>query len=211
MRIEFARKIEKFVKAKINRLFIKEDDFSIISNNCWGTFLYKKYGIPYKSPFVNLLLFAPDYIKLVKNFSIETLEKLSFIEHSESKFKDELIRIGIYEDNYPIGVIDQKYEVHFLHYKTKEDAYDKWMRRIKRINPNKLVFKFSDGDLFEEWMGKEFCNLPYKNKIMFTSKELPEVDCNVYLPEFASKGRVRDEWKYSAKYFNSNDFINGLK
>lgn len=68
MRIEFIRNIERYIKAKINRSLINKDDFTIISNNCWGTFIYKKYALPYKSPFVNLVVFAPDYIELLEKF-----------------------------------------------------------------------------------------------------------------------------------------------
>ena len=132
MRIEIGRKIEKFVKSKINRLFINKDDFTIISNNCWGTFIYKKFGLPYQSPFVNLVVFAPDYIELLENFSIDTLKELSFIEHKDSKHKDELVRLGLYEEKYPIGILANKYELHFLHYASKEDAQYKWHRRVDR-------------------------------------------------------------------------------
>ena len=131
MRIEIGRKIEKYIKAKINRLFINKDDFTIVSNNCWGTFIYKKFGISYQSPFVNLVIFAPDYIELLENFSIETLNKLSFIEHKDSRHKEELMCLSLYDTDYPIGVLDNKYELHFLHYPSKKDAREKWLRRVK--------------------------------------------------------------------------------
>ncbi|QOY51425.1 DUF1919 domain-containing protein [Candidatus Sulfurimonas baltica] len=45
MRIEIRRNIEKFLKGKINRLRKNQDGFTIVSNNCWGTFIYKKFGL----------------------------------------------------------------------------------------------------------------------------------------------------------------------
>ena len=80
MRIKIGRNIEKYTKAKINRLRINQDDFTIVSNNCWGTFIYKKFGLNYQSPFINLLIFAPDYIELLENFSLNILnDTISFL------------------------------------------------------------------------------------------------------------------------------------
>lgn len=210
MRIEIGRKIEKYIKAKINYLFIDKDDFTIIANNCWGTFIYKKFGIPYKSPFINLMFFAPDYIEFLENFSLELLEKLTFIDQKDSKHKDELIRLGIFNGDYPVGLLDGKYEMHFLHYRTEEDARDKWFRRLKRINPKKLIFKFSDGDKFEPSMAKRFDALPFKNKVLFCAAEFPEIDSAITLEKFRGKDRVHDEWKNASKEFNAANYINNM-
>ena len=210
MRIEIGRKLEKLIKSRINRLFINKDDFTIVSNNCWGTFIYKKYGLPYQSPFINAIIFAPDYIELLENFSIQTLEKISFIEHSESKYRNELIEAEYYETGYPIGIIDGKYEIHFLHYTSAEDARLKWLKRIKRMNLNKLIFKLSDGDLFEDAMAKRFEDLPFKNKVAFVSKDFPECKSCITLEKFRGADRVRDEWKNSKKEFDVTDFINNM-
>lgn len=55
-------------------------DFTIISNNCWGAFVYQKFNLQYNTPFVGLFLFAPDYIKLLKNFENMINNKLTFID-----------------------------------------------------------------------------------------------------------------------------------
>ena len=41
---------------------------TIISNNCWGGFVYQKFNLQYRTPFVGLFIFAPDYIELLENF-----------------------------------------------------------------------------------------------------------------------------------------------
>jgi len=210
MRIEIIRNIEKYIKSKINRLFIDKYDFTIISNNCWGTFIYKKYGLPYHSPFVNLLIFAPDYIDLLENFSIKVLQKLSFIEHCDSKHKDELISLGIYDSGHPIGILDHKYELHFLHYPSQEDAKTMWERRVKRINPSRLIFKFSDGDKFEDSMIERFDKLKFKNKVCFVAKEYPDIKSAISLKKFKGGERVHDEWKHAKKEFNTSSFINHI-
>lgn len=189
---------------------LKHHDFSIISNNCWGTRTYQKYGLEYLSPFQSALIFAPDYINLITNFSLEKLEILSFIEPHNSKYIDELKRQDLYDTSYPIALLKDATEVHFLHYKTPEDAYDKWTRRVKRINLKKLIFKFSDGDLATDLLIQKFDQLPYPNKICFTSKPYSHLKNVVFMERFKNQDRVTLEWKYDYKYMNLHKFINHM-
>lgn len=55
------------------------------------------------------------------------------------------------EDKDGIGKLDD-IEVVFLHYKSEEEAYQKWNRRKKRINYNNLIFKFNDMNLAKKKM-----------------------------------------------------------
>jgi len=211
MRIEILRSLEKKIKSKINNLKIKNNEFSIISNNCWGTFIYKKFGLTYQSPFINLFIFAPDYIYLLNNFSENILKNISFIDKTKSKYKSELIKLDIFEQDYPIGVLDDKVELHFLHYNTKEEALSKWNKRCERINYDKLIIKFSDGDLFEPSMLDDFKKLPFKNKFCFTSQPFKNYKEVIWLEKFKNDSRVRDEWKYFEKHLNIYNYINNLK
>ena len=40
---------------------LQNTNFSIISNNCWGGYVYQEQNLPYQSPFVGLFLYAKDY------------------------------------------------------------------------------------------------------------------------------------------------------
>jgi uncharacterized protein (DUF1919 family) len=190
---------------------LKHHDFSIISNNCWGTRTYKKFGLAYASPFQSLFIYAPDFIKLIRDFSVEKLEISHFITRDESKYIDEMKKSELYDLNYPIGVLKDGCELHFQHYKSAKDAKDKWDRRIERINLKKLIFKFSDGNLSTDKLIEEFDNLAYNNKICFTSKPYPKLKSVVYMDRFKDKSRVDLEWKYDKKYINIHKFINQIK
>ena len=158
-----------------------------------------------------MFVFAPDYIELLENFSMKILRNISFIEHKDSRHKEELISLGIYESDYPIGVLEDKYELHFLHYSTQEDAREKWLKRINRINTKKLIFKFSADYKYEDSMAQRFEKLKFKNKVCFSAKEHPELQSIVSLKKFKNHARVRDEWKYSSKEFNVTQFINEMQ
>ena len=58
----------------------------------------------------------------------------------------------------------------------EQEAREKWERRIKRINWDKLLVKFNDQNGCTETEVNRFMGLPYKNKLFFTCKEWPNVN-----------------------------------
>lgn len=74
------RKLKKII-ATIRRIFLlKNRDFTIISNNCWGGHVYRYFNLPYQSPTVGLFIVSKDYIKLLKNFVFYMETPITFIE-----------------------------------------------------------------------------------------------------------------------------------
>lgn len=211
MKIHFIRSLEKKLKGWIYRFRINQTNFTIISNNCWGTFIYKKFAIPYQSPFVNLLIFAEDYIHMCETFSVDLFHDIQFIEHKESKHIQELKKRKYFDLTYPIGLIGERIEIHFLHYNNEYEAKQKWEKRIKRINYDKLLFKFSDSEICSDDLIHKFEALPFKNKICFTAKPFLECKSNIFLPYFKGKIGVQDEWKHSESEYNLFKFINELE
>lgn len=61
------RKTRKDLNRKLMYLRIKDKNFTIISNDCWGGEVYKDLGLEYTTPFVGIRLFAHCYIKFLKN------------------------------------------------------------------------------------------------------------------------------------------------
>jgi uncharacterized protein (DUF1919 family) len=61
------RKINKQIK-NTNVTSLKNTDFVIIANNCFGGQVYKSFGLPYNTPFVGMFLYGPCYLKLLQNF-----------------------------------------------------------------------------------------------------------------------------------------------
>lgn len=136
---------------------IKNKKFIIISNNCWGYKLYQDLNLEYNTPFIGLFILPNDYIKLLEN-----LEWLALPIQFESERSD-----------YPVGKLGE-IEIHFLHYKTQEEAKTKWERRVKRfysvLDTHTLFVKFCTKDGFDEEVVARFMKLPYK-KIMFTTNK----------------------------------------
>src|SRR5690606_24670996 len=107
---------------------LQNRDFTIISDNCWGGFVYQNYNLSYSSPFVGLFIFSPDYIELLENLDDYLNKDLSFIQPSKSKYKEILLEDNTF-DKYPIGLLGDNVEIHFLHYKDDKEALQKWEYR----------------------------------------------------------------------------------
>jgi uncharacterized protein (DUF1919 family) len=152
--------------SKSDRNDLRDKEFVIISNNCWGGEVYQWYARPYNSPFIGVLLNGSCYYKLLSNFDYYINQKLEFIEKSK------------YEEpqkprTYPIAKLDD-IEVHFVHYDSKEIALEKWERRTERMlkftDKNNYYFKICE-DTGNDKFIEAFHKLPYKNKISFSREK----------------------------------------
>lgn len=202
------KKIKKII-GNANRIGLKNRDFTIISNNCWGGFVYQKFNLKYRTPFVGLFIFAPDYIELLENFDSLINEEISFIDANNSKYKEELIQNNTF-NKYPIGILGKNVEIHFLHYHSQEEAFSKWNERCSRINRNNLLIKFSDKDKCYDELIFRFDKLKFKNKICFSAKEFKTCKSVITLNEFKNEKFVNDEWKYYKNYINIRELLNSL-
>ena len=52
--------------AKQRRAELKQTDFTIISNNCWGGMIYESYDLPKETRTVGMFFMASDYIRFLQ-------------------------------------------------------------------------------------------------------------------------------------------------
>ena len=190
---------------KMRKKKLKNREFTIISNNCWGGFVYQSYGLEYSSPTVGLFFEANDYIKFVKNLKKYISMDLKFINPKETKL------YGIKNINYPVGRLGD-IDIYFMHYKTEKDAKEKWERRCKRINWNKILYKFSNQNLCTIENIKEFMNLNLKNKICFVNKKELAVSETIYVRQLMKTEDILASYEPYGKnkYFNLNKILNQM-
>ncbi|MDE6581301.1 MAG: DUF1919 domain-containing protein [Duncaniella sp.] len=200
MKIRIARPWNKFRR----RRRLRNRSVSIISNNCWGGFMMKECNIPFNTPFVGLFMFDEDYISMLEHPEVLKSE-LRFISRRESRHK-------ITEPkDYPIAVIGDGLEIHFLHYKSEKEARMKWNRRVGRIDFDNLIVKFGDEDGPRRDLLERFDKLPYKCKVAFTGKDYPGISSAVTVPYYKEEGMVaRDLYKVSNEVWDFVDHANGL-
>lgn len=177
------------------RMRNRNKDFTLISNNCWGGGVYQDLRIPYMSPTVGLYFYPDDYIEFLLH--LEYYCKSATLTFTRiSKYKTGIA-------SYPIGLLDNKIEIHFLHYATEDEARDKWYRRVARMNWNNIYVKMDDRDGCMQHHIVHFDTLPFKNKIIFTAQDLPYKSV-VYLPR--CKGNPCVDELYGNKYLWRADF-----
>ena len=134
------KSILKKYRLKINKIGsqsrkkkLKTTDFSIISNNCFAGIVYQHLGMEYNTPTVGLYFFADEYIKFLSDFDHYIKQELKIINTADSKYYQELVNKG--QQNTIVGLLDDV-EIVFLHYKSNEEAIEKWNRRVKRLSKN---------------------------------------------------------------------------
>lgn len=175
---DLVKSVPFIIRRVYNQRRIKQKDFTVISNNCWAGKLYQYLDMPYLSPTVGLYFFADDYLKFLNNLRYYFSLELCFISVEESKYKEILVQQG--HDRVPIALLDDV-EVVFLHYKTKEEADEKWNRRKQRINWNHLIIKFSRMNGCTESHLRIFSELPFSQKIMLNNRKPTKYKCEYFL------------------------------
>lgn len=159
----------RFAKARHKKL--KNTDFTIISNNCWGGMVYESYDLPKESPTVGMFFMADEYIKFLGDIKGYTSKELTFIPPEQSRHAAELRRDKRF-GSYPIGLINDV-EIAFLHYHSEQEAKEKWERRCARINWDRLIVKFNDQNGCTEEHVRAFSAMPFENKLFFTIHNWP--------------------------------------
>lgn len=197
---------EKKRQRRIKKL--KNHDFTVISNNCWAGNVYRYFNMPYMSPTVGLYFFAHDYIKFVSNLKHYLSCELKFIAPEQSRYYDVLVERE--QDTKPIGIIDDV-EIVFLHYKTREEAKEKWDRRKARVNFDNIVLKFSQMNLCTEKEMREFDSLKHERKFMFTARKHPELSCAKYYSGYEEENVIKRDTNEFPKGVNILKILNAPK
>lgn len=186
----FFKKIFYEIRRFYVKKSIKNKNFSVISNNCWAGKVYQYLDMPYLSPTAGLYFFAPDYIKFVSDLRRYLATELRFIEPEESKYYEEIKKRN--QTDKPIGILDDV-EIVFLHYKTKEEAAEKWNRRKERVNFDNIILKFSRMDLCTEKEIEKFDSIPLKNKFVLNNRLPLKYKSEIYWKEeYGETGIRRD-------------------
>jgi uncharacterized protein (DUF1919 family) len=191
--------------ARYYRSKLRNKEFSIICNNCVAGLIYQKFGLPYLTPTVGLFFYSEDYIKFIGNFEHYIQQPLGFTTFSKHHESSLLLK----RRNYPIGLLGNDVEIHFMHYKTPEEALEKWNRRKKRINFNALFFIYSDRDNFHEEFLQTYGKLPFKHKIFLSSKPRGNKDLVVFVKDYEKETQV-GESEHNGKYLKYIDIVKWL-
>jgi uncharacterized protein (DUF1919 family) len=191
--------------ARYHKSKLKKKDFSIICNNCVAGLIYKKFGLPYLTPTVGLFFYSEDYIKFLQNFEYNIQQPLKFVKVSKYDESNILLK----KKPYPVGILGNDIEIHFIHYKTSEEALEKWNRRKERIDFKNLFFIYSDRDNFHEEFLHIYEKLPFKHKIFLSAKPRGDSELVVFVKDYEKESQV-GESEHNGKYLKYIDIVKWL-
>ena len=192
--------------ADIRRNKLNNTDFSIISNNCWGGHVYRRYGLLYSSPTIGMYFYSEEYIKLLRNLDRNLFLPYSVVNANESKYYQDLLRKG--QKNVFIGKLGNEIELVLLHYHSKEEAEEKWARRLARVNLNNLIVKMSEMNMCSEKHLLEFDEMNYRKKVLFVAKEREKIKSQIIVNRYIRENEISNDTLYYDRYINLNELIN---
>ena len=199
------------IRRRLFRARVRNRDFTIVTNNCWGAHIYQGLGEPFRTPFIGLFLAPECYLRLLERLRWYLEQPLEFVGASRHEYVNRFRREK--GTSYPIGVLGGDVELQFLHYASEDEARDKWSRRVARVPPDddRIFVKFCDRDGCTPEQIAAFDRLPWRHKVCFVSRPMPELESTVWIPE--SDGPTVPDGlqlsRISPRYFDAAGWING--
>lgn len=196
-------RLNTMIRPWINKLNLKKlnnHDFSLIASNCNGGFILHDLGMRFNSPFVNLWMKPNDYIKMLNNLKEYMSEELVFVEEEKQ--------------DYPVGLL-RDVRVYFQHYKSNEEAKQKWNIRKERINYDNIFILFTDQEGCTRFELEQFDRLKFKNKVVFTNKPYPDLKSTFYIKGFETRNSVGNCFEFETrgigkKYYDQFDYVSWI-
>ncbi|MBR6572205.1 MAG: DUF1919 domain-containing protein [Clostridia bacterium] len=146
------------IRYKILRKHLINKNPSIISSDCFGGIASHNLGLKFNSPTINLYFNKEGFF--------------TFVENLEGFLNVDLTEVKDSELEYPVGRLqfnEKTVDVFFMHYKTFEQANNKWNDRRKRVDFSNIYIIYLTAFVSEEDIAR-FDALPYKNKMLIADK-----------------------------------------
>lgn len=191
----------------IRRDQLKNHDFTIISQNCVGGFIYHQLGLKFLTPTINLYFYPHDFIELVR--------------HLRFYMNTELVEDKTTTKPFPVGILGDRghyIRIYFNHSKNFTEAKQKWLIRSQRINYQNIFIIGGDayGEPYSNMEYHEFDTLPYRHKVLLTGRSFPKVKSTVPIPDCNINGHLGQWWNLipgnirGSRYFENWDYIKFL-
>lgn len=211
---QFLKNLDLFLEKKREHLeeirnINKNKDFTLLTNNCLAGYIYHDLGLKFLTPTINLRISPRHFLAFIKDLKY-------YIEKDVEEDKEA-------NEGYPVGIIpgDDNHsliKIFFQHYRTFEEAVNKWNERKKRINYDNLfvMWEFYDG-IHKEELLEEFSKIDIPNKMVLTHKK-HDLDCSYPIDIFNDNLNMADIggkiFKYDGlsgkRYYEMFDYLSFL-
>lgn len=147
---------------RFKNVAISNSDVTILANTCVGGQMYHDLGLQFLSPTINVLFGNRGMIDFVKHLDEYADADLSDTGKTVPNPGGKPFLVGLLRKD---GLPDV--EVIFGHYRSFEEAKEKWFERYPRINHDKIFLVITAMAEHEHAYIDEYVSLPYP-KIIFT-------------------------------------------
>jgi uncharacterized protein (DUF1919 family) len=185
----FRKGAERCVRA-LRRSRLRTRTFTVISNNCFGGFVYQRYGLAYQTPTAGLFFMPDEYLRLLADPRAYFSAPLRFIDPDAAPHARALRALDARYGTYPVARL-RDVTVYFMHYATEKEAREKWERRTGRICWPRVLYKFCDQNGATPEQIAAFDALPYAHKVCFCARPYPGLESVVFLRRDAGQPCVR--------------------
>lgn len=138
---------------------------TIISNNCSGAYLYHDLGLRFNSPTINLQILPGEYTKFCKNLKEYMSNEVREYKDLSKEHQEQIHHLLGCDPYFPVGILGD-IAILFQHYKTFDEAKQKWDERKQRIDYNHIKFIFVLEKPYIE-AAMEFGNSELPNAVLF--------------------------------------------
>lgn len=186
-----AERAGRWLAIQKRRARLRNHSFSIISNTCVGGVMTHNVGEQFRSPTVNLIIFEDQFLTFcqhLKDYSACPMEAPTPEEQEQFE-----------QYSYPVGIIRgasvglPDINLYLVHYKSVEEAKEKWEARYRRVNYDDIFVVMDRGIEAREEIVDKFHALPFEHKVIFTQFDDPERwPCN-----------------FHPSFYNPRDYVNG--
>lgn len=148
---------------------------TIISNNCSASAIYQDMGWRYTSPTIILQILPEEFTKFCVNLKHYMECDVVQCTTLSDTHREWVLNFYGYIPEFPMGLVDDVL-IMFQHYKTFDEAKQKWDERKKRIDYDHIGYIFV---LEKPYLREavEFGNAGLKHSVMFTRNFDIDVSC----------------------------------
>jgi uncharacterized protein (DUF1919 family) len=198
------KSIRNHAGAILNRAGLEREDFTVLSNDCWGHALYEELGLPLRTPFIGSGMHADCFLRFLADIEGYLSSPLKFAPDSSYA---SVRRLRKQRHAWPVGLLRGEVEIHFLHSYSEEESRRIWEAGCESVNLNRIAVKFSSHkDGASQQHIDQFAALPFERKLLIAPQPLPDIACAIHTPDYVINGAVM--FRRSLKRFDCAHWLN---
>lgn len=144
---------------------------TIISDDCWGGYVYHYLGLEFSSPLINTAWDKTEFSKFIQDPLFYLQTELTMVQEGD-------LRRGIWPIG-RLGTAKKNVQIQFVHNVDFMEAEQQWIRRKKRMNQNNILVKmgFDISDQNAKTYIDAFENCKFRKVLFYNGDEDIEEKC----------------------------------